>query len=113
MTTDQIIEEAIRTRKPVSGRYGGVRREFCPHALGWKGADRHVLVYQFGGGSESGLPRDGEWRCLRLDELDDVAIQQGPWRTGANVFNPQACIDDMDAVVEALAPLVRSRDRRG
>ena len=104
MTTEAVLDEAIRTRQPVTGRYDGLVREFCPHALGSKRGVRHVLVYQFGGESESGLPRRGEWRCLRVDGLRDVAIAPGPWRTAENVFNPQTCLDDIDAVVSPLAP---------
>ena len=104
MTTVSVLEEAIRTRQPVTGRYGGLMREFCPHALGSKSGIRHVLVYQFGGASESGLPPRGEWRCLRVDDLHDIAIVPGPWRTGENVFNPQTCLDDVDAIVSPLPP---------
>ena len=104
MANEQVLEEAIRTRQPVTGRYDNLRREFCPHALGTKNGERHVLVYQFAGDSESGLPDEGEWRCLRVDRLRDLSLTAGAWRTGTNVFNPQTCLDDVDAVVEPLVP---------
>lgn len=100
----QILEEAIRTRQPVTGRYNNLVREFCPHALGSKHGERHVLVFQYSGKSGSGLPDDGEWRCLRVDRLQELSITPGPWRTAANVFNPQTCLDEIEAVVEPLVP---------
>ena len=104
MENEHVLEEAIRTRQPVTGRYSNLVREFCPHALGTKNGERHVLVFQVAGTSTSGLPDEGEWRCLRVDRLQGLSITPGKWRTGTNVFNPQSCLDDVDAVVEPLVP---------
>ena len=104
MAIEHVLEEAIRTRQPVRGRYNELVRDFCPHALGTKRGERHVLVFQYAGPSESGLPDEGEWRCLHVDRLHDLEIKPGAWRTGTNVFNPQSCLDDIDAVVDPLVP---------
>ena len=108
----ELLTQAIQERKPVSGRYDGLRREFCPHAIGSKRGQRHTLVYQFGGGSGSGLPPEGEWRCLRLDELEDLQMGDGPWRSAPNLFNPQSCLDEIDLVVQPLPSRSEAGDLR-
>ncbi len=99
-----LLEHAILHREQVVATYEGEIREFCPHALGTKGQKRHVLGYQFGGASRSGLPAGGEWRCFEVDNLDGVATRPGPWHTAPNVFNPQSCLDVIDVVVQASPP---------
>ncbi len=102
-----LLEGAILGREQVIATYEGEVRTFCPHALGAKDGRRHVLGYQFGGGSRSGLPPGGEWRCYAVDKLDNVATRPGPWHTAPNVFNPQTCLDEIDVVVQALPPAAR------
>lgn len=104
MDAREILAEAIGSKQQVVARYGGEERVFSPHALGTKRGAIHVLVYQYAGGSRSGLPEGGEWRCLSLDELSDIRLQEGPWRTAANVFNPQTCLDDIEVVADPLPP---------
>ena len=85
MDAYSILAEAINTKQQVVARYHDQERIFSPHALGTKRGISHVLVYQFGGGSQSGLPSEGEWRCLNVDELSDLRLEPGAWRTAANV----------------------------
>jgi hypothetical protein len=98
------LAEAISSKQQVTARYHDEERIFSPHALGTKGAAAHVLVYQYGGGSRSGLPPGGEWRCLDLEELSDIRLEPGAWRTADNVFNPQSCLDEIDVVADPLPP---------
>jgi hypothetical protein len=105
-----MLTEAISTRKQVVAHYDGEERYFSPHALGTKQGKRHALVFQYAGGSRSGLPEGGEWRCLDIDELTGVRLQPGEWHTSTNVFNAQSCLDDIEMVVEPLPP--RSTVRR-
>jgi hypothetical protein len=100
----ELIAEAIRTKQHVRARYQGAARVLAPHALGTKRGTPHVLAYQFAGESRSGLPEGGEWRCLNLEELEDVSLQPGPWHSAANVFNPQSCLDEIDVAVEPFPP---------
>lgn len=100
MDNYDVLASAIEERRPLVGLYDGRRREFCPHAIGTKRGEPHVLVYQTGGESKSGLPEGGEWRCLRVDELDEVEDGAGPWQTSANLFNPQSCLDEIDEVAQ-------------
>jgi len=64
----QLFRSAIAERKQVVCVYKGYYREVCPHVLGWKGGHPYVLVYQFGGGSSTGLPPGGEWWWLDIWE---------------------------------------------
>ena len=106
MDAYQMLAEAIAAKLQVVARYHGEARVFSPHALGTKRGAAHVLVYQFAGGSRSGLPPEGEWRCLNLDELTDVRMEPGAWHTAPNVFNPQSCLDEIEVVAETLPPRV-------
>jgi hypothetical protein len=108
MDAYQMLTEAIASRQQVIARYDGEERHFSPHALGTKRGKRHALVFQYAGGSRSGLPEEGEWRCLDLDELTDVRLQPGEWHTSTNVFNPQTCLDDIDAAIDPLPPRMRA-----
>jgi hypothetical protein len=94
------LREAIEQRKQVVATYGGQVREFCPHVLGIKGVERHVLAFQFGGSSTGSLPPSGEWRCFRVDGLSDVTLRDGHWhsRTDLNVWI-DTCIDVIDVYV--------------
>ena len=115
------IADAIRNRRIIRASYRGGERLLCPHALGTKrgerrrmgkrgkliGKDRpnrtHVLSYQFGGYSRSGLMPDGHrenWRCMNLDEVTVVAVEVGAWHTAPNHTRPNSCLDVVDVEVE-------------
>ena len=108
-----ILAEAIGTKQQVIARYQGKERVFSPHALGTKRGVHHVLVYQYAGGSRTGLPPGGEWRCLDVGELGEIRLEPGAWRTAANVFNPQSCLDDVDVVADPLPPRATAQAREG
>jgi hypothetical protein len=105
MDTYALLEHAIAHREQVTAMYDGERREFCPHVLGTKDGRKHVLAYQFAGGSVHGLPPGGEWRCFAVDRLVNVSTHPGAWHTSANIFNPQSCLDTIDLVVQPAPPL--------
>jgi hypothetical protein len=106
-----VLTEAIRAKQQVVATYHGEERIFSPHALGTKRGVEHVLVYQFAGGSSTGLPPGGEWRCLEVAELSNIELQPGAWHTAVNVFNPQSCLDDIDIVADPLPPRAATRSR--
>ena len=62
----QLFVRAIRDRKQIVCVYENHPRELCPIILGHSRGQEKALTYQFGGSSNSGLPPDGEWRCLWL-----------------------------------------------
>lgn len=85
------IYAAIEQRVPIIATYNSQRRLLCPHALGTKKGRSQALFYQVAGGSSSGLGAPGSganWRCLRLDKLEDVQFQPGQWYSGGNHSAP-------------------------
>jgi hypothetical protein len=93
--TYALVRRAIEERRQVHAIYDGHRRRMCPHVIGTRHGQPRALFFQFAGGSSRGLPPGGDWRCLRLDGLTDVSIEDGPWHTRAH-SEPQRCIDDVD-----------------
>jgi hypothetical protein len=98
-TTYKLFAEAIRKRQQVHCSYGGYRRAICPIVLGHGKGEEMALVFQFGGESSSGLPPQGEWKCLRLAKVEDPELREGAWHAGASHRLPQSCVEvvDMDA----------------
>jgi hypothetical protein len=99
-----LFEQAMRMRKQIVCRYDGNRRELCPIILGHSQGQEKVLTFQFAGGSKSGLPPDGEWRCLFLSKVSDVELRDGPWRVGSNHTQPQGCVEVVDLDVNPSSP---------
>jgi len=107
-TADEIysmVRSAIIDKNIVSASYRDYIREMCPHVIGKKNGHPQALLYQFAGGSRSGLELDGSpanWRCLRIDELSDVSIKQsaGEWHTASNYSIRQTCVDDIEVKVD-------------
>jgi hypothetical protein len=91
---------AVRARKHLVCDYQGFRRECCVHVVGWKCDQERALVFQFGGGSSTGLRPGGDWRCLRLSEVSGVSLRDGPWHSGDGDMASQTCVDDIAAEVE-------------
>jgi hypothetical protein len=81
-----LFERAMALRKQVVCVYGGYPRELCPVILGHSQGQEKALTYQFGGQSKSGLPPQGEWRCLWLSKATDVQLRDGPWFAGSSTL---------------------------
>lgn len=99
-TTQEIIIEAIRERRVITATYQGYERIMCPHVIGYKGDVLNALFFQFAGGSKSGLPPGGQWRCVHVDELSCVSSAPGEWHTGPVHSRPQTCVDRIIAEVD-------------
>jgi len=84
--------------------YGGYPRELCPVILGHSQGQEKALTYQFGGQSKSGLPSQGEWRCLLLSKVSDVQLRDGPWFAGSSHTRPQGCVEIVDLDVNPSSP---------
>jgi len=100
-----VIRQAITNRDVVVASYRGHVREMCPHVIGKKNGRAQALFYQFAGGSSGGLKPDGSpsnWRCLRIDELSEVATREleGEWHTAPNYSTIQTCVDEIDVKVD-------------
>ena len=59
---------------------------------------------QFTGQSKSGLPRGGQWKCLRLAKISDVELREGPWRSGFRHDRRQACVEIVDLDADPASP---------
>lgn len=98
--TYQIVRDAIQTKKQVIGTYDGYVREMCPHCVGiGKNGGEQALFFQFAGGSKSGLPSGGQWRCFELSKLENVSARDGQWFTGPVHTRPQTCVKQVDIEV--------------
>jgi hypothetical protein len=95
-----LLYQAIQNKQQVVATYDGYHREMCPHVLGYKDGVRHVLSFQFAGDSSKGLPPGGQWKCMDVDGLSNVSLQEGPWITGPHkTGKPQTCVDEADISV--------------
>jgi hypothetical protein len=98
-----VLEEALRTRRPVALRYHDRERLTCPHVLGFKSGRARVLCYQAAGATSAGrLPADPtqRWRNLFLDEIEAAVLTDGTWQTAAN-YTP-ATTNGFDHIVIAI-----------
>lgn len=96
-----VLEEALRTRRPVALRYHGQDRVACPHALGLKAGRARVLAYQLAGASTGSDPAQ-RWRCLFIDEIEQVTIVNATWATAPN-YSPTTA-NGIDHLVLAVDP---------
>jgi fatty-acyl-CoA synthase len=99
-----LFERALIEKKQVTCTYEGFYREICPHILGHSSGQEKALTYQFGGQSGSGLPPDGEWRCLFLSKVRDAQLRDGAWHGGSSHRKPQGCVEIVDIDVNPSSP---------
>lgn len=96
------IRAAIQNKTNISATYQGHRRELSPHVIGTKSGRKQTLSYQFGGTSSTGLGPLGSadnWRCMEIDDMQDVRPMDGPWHTAPTHSQPQTCVDSIDVEV--------------
>jgi len=100
-----LLRIAAVGKRPVAAMYDGLPRLLCPHILG-RSKDGHLraLCYQFGGSSGSGLRSGsdgvGGWRCLTVNKLSQVELQDGDWRTDSHASR-QSCVEQIDVDTDA------------
>jgi hypothetical protein len=63
------IRDAVLKQLVVTARYDGYDREFCPHAIGSKNGEEHVLGYQFAGGSRRPVGSNPTVPARRLSHI--------------------------------------------
>ncbi len=110
--TYEVFRNAILEEMQVVCTYAGYERELCPVVLGTSGDEEKVLAYQIGGGSRSGLPRGGEWRCLFLSRVRRARARKGPWREGLRHQAEQSCIEAVDLDINIHVRKRRSQAER-
>jgi hypothetical protein len=108
-STYLLFARAMAERKQIVCRYGGYRRELCPIVLGHKAGQERALTFQFGGGSKSGLPPGGSWKCLSLSGVAEVELRDGPWHAGDRHEQAQSCVEVVDLDVNPKSPYVSRR----
>ena len=99
--TYALVRQAIATRCPIVAVYEGHPRELCPHVIGTKDGRAQALCFQHGGSSSKGpLAPGGEWRCVAIARLVDVALAPGRWHSRG--WNPetQRCVHRVDLAVD-------------
>lgn len=99
----ELIKKAIREKKSLRLEYEGHVREVSPHALGWKGSSRRMLVYQFGGTSSRGriVPGSGDnWRCMELAKVRKLEIITARWQTHNSHSRRNNCLNRIEIEVD-------------
>lgn len=89
----RLFHRAILGQQQITCSYLGRHREICPYILGHSGGEEKALVFQFAGATASRLPRGGEWRCLRLSDVTEATVRNGPWHGGSRHRSKQRCVD--------------------
>jgi hypothetical protein len=113
----RLFAKAMKERKQVVCTYDRYAREVCPVILGHSQGQEKALTFQFAGGSKSGLPQGGEWRCLFLSRVTEVKLKNGPWHSGDSHSQPQGCVETVDLDVNPDSPykpkrrLARNQER--
>jgi hypothetical protein len=99
----EVLRLAAARRQAVTAIYDGLPRLLCPHVLGRKSGRLQALFYQFGGGSNTGLPVTpegmGDWRCLAVEKLSQVELRADGWHTEPRLRR-QTCVDEVDFDVD-------------
>lgn len=94
----ELLRQAIQEKSCVSASYKATIRHFAPHCLGYgKRDEMNVLGFQYGGESSGVLPN---WRCFRVDELTDVALNPDPWASAGDHSKRNSCIATVLAQVD-------------
>ena len=95
-----LLRSAAIRRLPVAAIYANLPRLLCPHVLGLsKEGELRAFCYQFGGSLERGSDGVGGWRCLAVNKLSQVELQEGDWRTESRASR-QSCVDQIDVDTE-------------
>lgn len=100
--TYNLVRDALLNRQSITAMYDGYRRDLSPHLIGLnKNDEEQALFVQFGGGSKSGLPPGGSWRCMTLSKLSQVVVLTGAaWHDGVSAgIKPQSCVRTIDVGV--------------
>ena len=103
--THALFLRAMREKKQIVCMYQGHRRELCPIVLGRTSLEEKALVFQFGGATSEGPIRaPGDWKCLRLAEVQNAALRDGPWHAGTEHSAAQHCMKMVEYDVNPQSP---------
>lgn len=102
MATYELVKQAIQNKQCVTCLYNGYLRKMTPHVIGTKRGTSQALFYQYGGQSSSGLSSDPakNWRCIPIDKIEQLVINDDIFQTANNHSRNQTCVDVIDAEVD-------------
>jgi hypothetical protein len=102
MTTYNLVKQAILNKQCVTCNYNGYSRIMTPHVLGTKNGKQQALFYQYAGQSSSGLSADPNknWRCIPIDKIENLSINNDLFQTANNHSRTQTCVDSIDVEVK-------------
>lgn len=101
MNTYDLVRQAIINKQCVTCFYNGFLRKMTPHVIGTKKNIQQALFYQYGGESSSGLSTDPtqNWRCIPIDKIQQLSINDDTFQTSYNHSKKQTCVDNIDVEV--------------
>jgi len=103
--THALFLRAMREKRQVTCLYQGHPRELCPIILGRTGIEEKALVFQFGGSTSKGpIPAPGEWKCLKLAEVENAVLREGKWHAGQDHSAAQSCMKMVEYDVNPKSP---------
>ncbi|NHN85704.1 hypothetical protein GOB93_13780 [Acetobacter musti] len=82
MTTRDRLCAAIKSRSNVSFTYHGRALTGSPHAVGKGDGEERVLIYVGSDDHKKVEPPGGQWKCLPIADLSDVATDSSPFHAG-------------------------------
>ncbi|QQO18130.1 hypothetical protein JJB99_17685 [Bradyrhizobium diazoefficiens] len=91
-------------RQQVLCFYQGHPRAICPAILGHTNGQERTLAFQFAGSSRTGLPPEGEWKCLDVAGMSNVELRTGKWHAGSSHRERQRCVKVVDLDVNPSSP---------
>jgi hypothetical protein len=95
---------AILRKKRLTFVYEDQARDVCPHVLGHSDGEEKLFVYQVGGRTREGpIPPAGDWKCLFVSKIHNLASKAGPWKTGGSHKQRHSCVKDVDIDVNPAA----------
>lgn len=99
-----LLKEAIQNKKQCTAIYDWYYREFCPHTLWWgKDGTDSCLIYQFWWQTSSWpvlSETKDNWRCIKVDWLQNLQVRDGAWHTFGNHSHEQTCVREIDTEVD-------------
>lgn len=90
LATFALVYHAVRTQQQIVGYVKGQGICFCPHAVGWRGADPYVLALVLPERAEARPDPLREWQWLCLADLGIPAVREGRWITAPRAQRPPA-----------------------
>ena len=102
MNNYDLIYKAISNKMSITCFYNGYLRKMTPHVLGTKNGGINALFLQYDGGSSKGLGTDlsKNWRCIPINDITDMQINNDGFYTANNHSKAQSCVELVDVEID-------------